>query len=90
MATQTTSFDHVAASLTEPGLPHGTLVMTLAGVRPVEQLAEGARVVTRSGACRLRGVRRVRDNDYRLVFDTPQLVYLARQGDRTVRLFRAA
>jgi len=90
MGNLTTSFDYAVATLTDPGLPRGTLVMTLAGMRPVERLAEGARIVTRAGACRLRGVRRVNCDDYRLVFDAPQMVYLVRKCESGVNLPFAA
>ena len=64
------------AAIAAMGFERGTEVMTLAGVRPIEALHEGDRVITRAGATPLRGVMRTA-NGYSLEFDTPQVVFLS-------------
>ena len=66
-----------APAVAAPGLECGTEVMTLKGIRRVENLKSGDRIVTRSGACSLRAVRRTASNGYALRFDTPQVVLLS-------------
>ena len=58
------------------GLALGTKVMTMTGVRPVEKLVEGDRIVTRTGASVLRRLMRTRGRGFRLIFDAPQVVFL--------------
>ena len=65
-----------AAAIAATGLKRGTEVMTLTGIRPVESLHEGDRIVTRTGACPLRGVIRTANRGFKLMFDRPQVVYL--------------
>jgi len=65
------------SALLVAGLEPGTEVMTLNGCGPVENLVEGDRIVTRTGACPLRGLIRTAAQGFILVFDTPQVVYLA-------------
>ena len=60
-----------------PGLDSGTEVMTLKGIRPIESLVAGDRVITRSGACALRSVQRTAANGYALRFDSTQVVLLS-------------
>ncbi len=65
------------AAMAANGILRGTEVMTLAGIRPVESLHEGDRIVTRTGARALRSVLRNGGESFRLMFDKPQVVYLA-------------
>jgi hypothetical protein len=58
------------------GLECGTEVMTLNGIRPIEALRAGDRIITRAGACSLRSLRRTAGDGYALQFDTPQVVLL--------------
>ena len=55
------------------GIPSGTHVFTLDGLTPVDQLEPGARVITRSGAMRLRSI--LADGDvYHLGFAGDEVV----------------
>lgn len=58
------------------GLYKGAQVITLDGIRPVESLRAGDRIVTRSGARVLRDLVKDRAH-YRLSFDRPQIVLLS-------------
>ena len=73
----TTTARATAPSMAAIGLVRGTEVMTLKGMRPVEGLAVGDRIITRSGACPLRSVQRTAANGYALRFDAPQVVLLS-------------
>ena len=75
--TMTTTARATAPAMAAMGIMRGTEVMTLKGVRPVEGLSVGDRIITRSGACALRAVRRTAANGYALRFDTPQVVLLS-------------
>ncbi|KMW60452.1 hypothetical protein AIOL_000607 [Candidatus Rhodobacter oscarellae] len=66
-----------ATAVAALGLARGTEVMTLDGIRRVETLHEGDRIVTRTGARTLRGVSRRAADSFCLDFDKPQVVFLA-------------
>ena len=66
------------AKLPSQGLQRGTEVMTLAGIRPVESLHKGDRIVTRTGARQLKSVERASSESFQLVFERPQIVFLAK------------
>lgn len=68
---------HTPASLVMAGFEHGSEVMTMDGIRLIETLAEGDRIVTRSGATLLRDVIRTANNGFQLIFDKPEVVFLA-------------
>lgn len=55
------------------GIPAGTHVFTLDGLTPVDVLEPGARVITRNGAMRLRGVV-AEASVYHLRFETDEVV----------------
>jgi len=67
-----------AAAIVNTGLERGTEVMTLTGIRPVESLHEGDRIITRTGASQLRGVIRTAAEGFKLMFDSPQIVFLGK------------
>jgi predicted enzyme related to lactoylglutathione lyase len=81
-AAQTTAAKTAQPILAQPGtarrtgLPRATEVLTLAGVRHVEALRPGDRVITRGGAQILRGLTHL-PGGYRLHFETPQVVLLS-------------
>lgn len=58
-----------------PGLPVGTIVLTLDGALPVEHLTAGDLVITRAGARVLRQLTPCVDHEYRLEFDRPEVIY---------------
>ena len=61
---------------TSVALASGTVVLTLRGALPVEQLHRGDRVITKSGGTVLK---RVHSHDHRrfwLEFDNPEVVYV--------------
>jgi len=59
-----------------PGLDHGTEIMTMAGTRPVQTLTCGDRIITHRGAMPLTALTRTMDDRYVLEFDEPQIVLL--------------
>lgn len=80
------------------GLPLGTLVMTLDGALPIENLMTGDRIVTRDGARPLRGIaarvvplaRMIRVTDSALGVDRPRADTLLSEDQRVlVRDWRA-
>ncbi|MCP3969310.1 MAG: hypothetical protein GY717_03150 [Rhodobacteraceae bacterium] len=73
---QTTPTYDPAPAMAAIGLARGTEVMTLTGIRPVESLSEGDRIITRAGACPLHGVVRLADERFKLMFNKPQVVFL--------------
>ncbi|MGC9368163.1 MAG: Hint domain-containing protein [Paracoccaceae bacterium] len=72
--------------LTSVTLSAGTVVLTLRGALPVEQLHRGDRVITRTGGTVLK---RVHSRDHKcfwLEFDNPEVVYVL---DRQYRVTHA-
>ena len=65
------------APLATGGFARGTEVMTLTGIRPVESLHKGDRIVTRTGARTLTSVTRQGNDRFVLGFDRPQVIFLA-------------
>lgn len=60
---------------TKPGLPAGTIVLTLDGALPVEYLTAGDQIITRAGARLLRAVTPCKTDGFRLEFDQPEVIY---------------
>lgn len=61
---------------TSVALTSGTVVLTLRGALPVEQLHRGDRVITKSGGTILKRVHSHDHKCYWLEFDNPEVVYV--------------
>ena len=59
----------------DKGLVQGTVVMTADGALPVEYLEPGDRIVTRSGMRVLTGIDTPAPHRFKLMFETPQVIY---------------
>ncbi len=65
-----------AAQAIPAGIAEGTEVLTLTGSRPIENLRAGDRIITRSGACTLKGLHRM-PQGFSMDFDRQEVVLLA-------------
>jgi hypothetical protein len=77
---------HIAATDLPGGIVEGTMIMTLKGAIPVDYLRPGDRIITRAGACTLRGMTKRKLDHARIVEVSPGALGHGRP-DQPLRLF---